>query len=148
MKKSICAITLLTALTGCASIINGTNQIVSLETHNKGQQVSGATCKLENSKGTFYVTSPGTVTIKKAYGDMAVKCEKESHEAGLATVKSGVTPLFFGNILLGGLIGMGVDIGTGAGFDYPTLITIPLGQTGSTPSPVAANDATAPEKKQ
>lgn len=36
-----------------------------------------------------------------------------------------------GNILFGGLIGVGIDVATGAAFDYPTLITVPM-----TPTPL------------
>jgi hypothetical protein len=32
----------------------------------------------------------------------------------------------FGNILFGGLIGVGVDMSTGAAYDYPALITVPM----------------------
>lgn len=32
----------------------------------------------------------------------------------------------FGNLLFGGVIGAGVDIGTGAAYDYPNLISVPF----------------------
>jgi hypothetical protein len=34
--------------------------------------------------------------------------------------------MMFGNILAGGIIGGAIDAGTGAGYDYPTTITVPL----------------------
>jgi hypothetical protein len=119
-------------LTGCASIVNGTNQVVSVEARNKGQQVVGATCKLENGKGTYYVTTPGTVTVHRAYDDMNVRCEKESVEPGLATIKSTTKPMAFGNIIFGGVIGAAVDAGSGAAYDYPSLITVLMGAEGFT----------------
>jgi hypothetical protein len=46
-----------------------------------------ATCKLQDDKGVYYVTTPGP-SVHRAYGDMNVKCEKPGFDAGMATVKS------------------------------------------------------------
>jgi hypothetical protein len=116
-------------LTGCASIVNGTNQVVSVEARYKAEQVSGASCKLENGKGVYYVTTPGTVTVHRAYDDMKVRCEKENSEPGLATVKSVTKPMAFGNIIFGGVIGAAIDTGSGAAYDYPPLISVIMGET-------------------
>src|SRR5689334_1937200 len=99
----------LASLTGCASIVSGTSQVISVETVHTSGNVAGATCKLENDKGVYYVTTPGTVTVHRAYGDMNVKCEKAGFDAGLATVKSSTKAMMAGNILFGGVIGAGVD---------------------------------------
>ena len=119
-------------LTGCASIVNGNNQVISVDARSKGQQVVGATCKLENGKGTFFVTTPGTVTVHRAYDDMNVKCEKEGLPNGLATVKSSTKPMAFGNIIFGGIIGAAVDAGSGAAYDYPSIITVLMEEVGLT----------------
>lgn len=119
-----CATFGMTLLTGCASIVNGNNQVVSVETRYKGQQLAGASCQLVNGKGTFFVTTPGTVTVHRAYDDMNVKCEKEGLQSGVAAVKSSTKPMAFGNIIFGGVIGAAIDAGSGAAYDYPTLITV------------------------
>jgi hypothetical protein len=131
---AVCATTL---LTGCASIVGGTNQVVSVETRDKGKQVAGATCQLTNEKGTYFVTTPGTVTIRRAYDDMNVKCEKDEYQPGIAAVKSSTKGMAFGNILFGGFIGAGVDMASGAAYDYPPLITVMMGEaiTITPPSP-------------
>lgn len=134
------------SLTGCASIVSGTSQIVSVETMQASGKVDGATCKLENDKGVFYVTTPGTVTIRRAYGDMNVKCEKAGMEPGLAVVKSSTKGMAFGNIIFGGVIGAGVDVASGAAYDYPTLFQVMMGQTTAigpvaTPAPAVAQAA-------
>ncbi|MFS0758057.1 hypothetical protein ABC383_28175 [Noviherbaspirillum sp. 1P10PC] len=116
-------------LTGCASIVSGTNQVVSVEARNKTEQVPGASCKLENGKGVYYVTTPGTVTVHRAYDDMKVRCEKENSEPGMATVKSTTKPMAFGNIIFGGVIGAAIDTGSGAAYDYPPLISVIMGET-------------------
>jgi hypothetical protein len=131
-------------LTGCASIVSGTSQVVSVETLHSSGPVSGATCKLENDKGVYYVTTPGTVTIHRAYGDLSVKCEKAGFEPGLATVKSSTKGMMAGNIVFGGFIGAGVDAASGAAYDYPALFQVMMGQQSLLGAPAPANQAAAP----
>lgn len=127
------------ALSGCASIVNGNNQVISVEARHKGQQISGASCTLVNPKGTFFVTTPGTVTIHRAYDDLNVKCEKDGLQPGIVAVKSSTKPMAFGNILFGGVIGAAVDAGSGAAYDYPTLISVIMGEATTQAAPVPAN---------
>ena len=115
------------SLTGCASIVNGQNQSLSVETRTAGNPVSGANCTLTNNKGVWYVTTPGTTTVNRSYEDLAVRCEKASMEPGLASIKSSTKGMAFGNIIFGGIIGAGVDMSTGAAYDYPSLITVAMG---------------------
>ena len=110
-----------TLATGCASIVSGTSQVVSVETLGTAGKITGASCKLENEKGVYYVTTPGTVTVRRAYGDMNVKCEKSGLPTGSAAVKSTTKGMLAGNFLFGGPIGAGVDMASGAAYDYPTV---------------------------
>jgi len=135
----------LTTLTGCASIVNGQNQSVSVETRAGGNSVSGANCTLSNNKGTWYVTTPGSTTVNRSYEDLAVRCDKTSMEPGLASVKSATKAMAFGNIIFGGVIGAGIDIGTGAAYDYPTLITVAMGSSSVVGAPqVNPSDSAVP----
>ncbi|HSY26544.1 MAG TPA: hypothetical protein VK832_03490 [Burkholderiaceae bacterium] len=115
-------------LSGCASIVNGTNQVVSIDAKNNGQAVGGVLCRLENGKGVFFVTAPGTVTIHRAYEDLLIRCEKENLQPGTARVKSYTKATAYGNILLGGVIGAAVDVSNGSAYDYPSVISIVMGQ--------------------
>lgn len=115
--------------TGCASIVNGQNQSLSVDTKNKSQAVAGANCKLSNNKGTWYITSPGSTVVQRSYEDLSVLCEKEGLQPGLASVKSYTKPMAFGNILFGGIVGAGVDMASGAAYDYPPLVTIEMGES-------------------
>lgn len=133
-------------LTGCASIVNGTNQVISVETRAGDQIVSGAQCKLDNGKGVYFVTTPGTVTVHRAYADMNVKCEKENVAPGTASIKSSTKAMAFGNILFGGVIGAAIDTGSGAAYDYPDLITVVMGEPApAAASPSSTTPATAPD---
>jgi len=125
---------------GCASIVSGTNQSLTVETRGKeGQPVVSVNCKLSNNKGTWYVTSPGSVVVNRSYEDLLINCEKEKQEAGLASVKSSTKPMAFGNIIFGGVIGVGVDMASGAAYDYPTMITVFMGGN-------VTVDASSPDK--
>jgi hypothetical protein len=136
------------SLTGCASIVSGTNQVVSVETLHSTGPVNGAVCKLENDKGIYYVTTPGTVTVHRAYGDMTVKCEKAGFDPGLVTVKSSTKGMMAGNIVFGGFIGAGVDAASGAAYDYPALFQVMMGQQGMLPAAAPQTQAPAPAAAQ
>lgn len=140
---SLLAIAAMSSLTGCASIVSGTSQVVSVETLHTSGNVAGATCKLENDKGVYYVTTPGTVTVHRAYGDMNVKCEKTGFDPGLATIKSSTKGMMAGNIVFGGFIGAGVDAASGAAYDYPALFQVMMGQQQTIQAPAPQTQAAA-----
>lgn len=114
------------ALSGCASIVAGTNQNLSVDTTSNGTEVAGAQCALTNDKGTWFVRTPGTVAVHRSYDALNVKCTDVGYQPAVATSASSTKGMAFGNLLFGGLIGAGVDMSTGAAYDYPNLITVPM----------------------
>lgn len=143
------ALSALMLATGCASIVSGTNQVISVETVTDAGKVDGANCKLQNDKGVYFVTTPGTVTVRRAYGDMNVSCEKDGHPTSVASVKSTTKAMMAGNILFGGLIGVGIDAASGAAYDYPVMFQIRMNDAVANsvvPQPVPApQSAPAPK---
>lgn len=129
-------------LSGCASVVDGSHQVLSIVT----PKVKGASCTATNNKGTYYVSStPGTVTVHRSYDPLHVDCSKDGYQDGVAVVKSSTKGMAFGNILAGGIIGAGVDMATGAAYDYPQQVVIPMRLAG-TPAPVPAASAKPPVK--
>lgn len=128
MLKLIAVVSVV-ALTGCASVTGSKLQPVSVQTIQDSKEIAGAGCTLTNDAGKWFVTTPGTVTIQKSTGDLAVDC-KGSESTGHETVVSKANGGVWGNIILGGGIGYIVDRNTGAGFDYPTNITVMLRKAG------------------
>ena len=122
---SLATACLLIVLTGCASITGSKNQPVSVNAVCDGQPVAEASCTLMNDKGSWYVKTPGSVMIQKAYGDLAVDCKKGDAVAS-TKFKSSSNGGVWGNILAGGIIGYAVDASSGAGFDYPSTMTVTL----------------------
>src|SRR3990167_7322227 len=119
MKKLLMMVSglALIELTGCASIVNGTNQSVSVNT----RPVTGATCSLENDKGKWFVNqTPGSVTVHRSYKDLTINCEKRGYPKASKNIVSKTKGMAFGNVVFGGVIGAGVDMADGSAYDYPT----------------------------
>lgn len=131
---------LLLALQGCASIVSGSTQVVSVDTPG----CPGARCELSNDKGKYFVqATPGTVTLGRSYNNLQVTCTREGASSDPLSVASSTKGMAFGNILFGGVIGAGVDVSTGAAYDYPQLITVAM-QCRPGAAPLAAVAAVAP----
>src|SRR5215472_6591915 len=123
--KNVAAIAALgVAVSGCATIVDGTKQSVSVST----TPVQGADCTLTNSEGTWYLTSPGSVEVHKTKNDMTVTCKKDGFQPGSQVAVSNFGGMTFGNIVAGGVIGAGVDAASGANYSYNTPIVVPLGE--------------------
>ncbi len=131
-KVMQCSILLSTlVMTGCASLTGSKNQAISVQTHMQGDAVEGAKCVLMNDKGSWFVTTPGSVMVQKSYEDLSVNCNKPAVSSGLAYFRSKSNGGVWGNILAGGIIGYAIDSSNGSGFDYPPLLTVEMGVTQS-----------------
>ena len=109
--------------TGCATILAGKSQTVTVATN-----PSGARCELIREGrviGTVENT-PGAVTLMKTKHDIDVICRKDGFTDGKGFGESGTEGATFGNIILGGLIGWGVDSAVGADNKYPEVMTVNL----------------------
>lgn len=108
------------SLSACASIVQGSHQRVNLGSN---MQSTGQ-CTLVDAKGHTYTTSvPGSVDVSRGDGPLKVNCTVQSAE-GQKVVEETLEPWTLGNVLLGGVIGLGVDSYTGAYQKYPDDITI------------------------
>lgn len=111
------------ALSACASIVEGSTDHVNILTN----PPSNASCTLANSRGSYSALGSSAASVKKSKSDLNVSCvDAQTGAKGQSTVVSDVEAWAFGNILIGGLIGLGVDWGTGAAYDYPDSATITL----------------------
>jgi hypothetical protein len=144
--------------TGCATVTGGTTQKVSLKTQKDTADVAGADCVLANSKGTYTVTTPGTVSVHRAKDDLSIKCTKDGETDAITAVKSTHrTGAMVGNILLLGVASValeGIDRANGAAYAYPDNVTVSFGSQTEPPlvpsatksdastTPSAANDST------
>jgi len=112
---------------GCSSITGTTIQSVSVQTIDAvGKEVTGSACELNNNKGKWFVTSPGSTTITRSNDNLLVMCRKEP---GRASVVSATKGSMFGNILLGGGIGAIIDHNNGSAYEYPTFFQVQMGSS-------------------
>ena len=109
--KGFCLVITLGLLGGCATIMKGTTQTISLDTPG----ASGAQCTLNSSSiGTKVVTTPVNISVDKGSDNITVTCKKRCYQDGTGVISSNVEGMAAGNVLLGGVIGLGVDAATGA----------------------------------
>jgi hypothetical protein len=109
-------------LSGCATIIKGTSQNIVITT----PPITGANCLLTSREGSWAVVSPGSVHVEKSKEDVLIKCSKPGYQDAQAVIPSDFQGWTLGNIILGGVIGVGVDAATGAMNEYPNSFAIPM----------------------
>jgi hypothetical protein len=122
MKKEVLAMGIILAVSlsvsGCATIINGTTQKVPINSNPQG-----ATAKAQDGANC---TTPCSLELKRGQ-DHIIQIKKEGYEelsVGCQHVMSGVIA---GNILLGGLIGAGIDAASGSMYRLtPESISVDL----------------------
>lgn len=110
------------AVSGCATIIKGTSQDIAVTT----APSEGADCVLTNSEGTWYLTTPGNAHVHKTKNDITISCKKTGYQDVTQTIPSHFNGATAGNILAGGLIGIGVDAASGANYSYPETTEVSL----------------------
>ena len=125
---SLLALVLVTS--GCSTITGGgTSQPLSVQTYAAdGSDVDGAKCEMINDEGTWFVTTPGSTTVRRSNKDLQVVCKKPGTDAGSANVVSRTKGNMFGNILFGGGIGAIIDHNNGSAYEYPALIRVFMGR--------------------
>ncbi|TXI44169.1 hypothetical protein [Methylophilus sp.] len=126
--KFVMSIAVVFTMSGCASITGSTTQNISIQTREaSGKEVSEAKCELINKKGTYFVTTPGTITISRSNDDLQLTCRKDGFENGRAGVVSDTKGSMFGNIVLGGGIGAIIDHNNGSAYEYPSFVQVVMG---------------------
>ncbi|HEX7036588.1 MAG TPA: PEGA domain-containing protein [Pseudomonadales bacterium] len=141
MRNLLLISALMVLSTGCATITRGTNEAFAIQT-----DPAGADARLSN--GLSCVT-PCSVKVKRR-GDFVVTITKDGYETVNASVSSSVdgggAAGMAGNVILGGIIGAGVDAGTGAMHSHkpnPLVVKLTPLDPHKTDDRDAANDEVA-----
>lgn len=129
----------LLTLSGCASIISGTTQEMTVNT-----SPQEAECVLRrDGKDIKRLTTPQTVVIKKTKHDIKITCEKDGYAPVVYMVDSEIQGSAWGNIVLSGGIGWAIDSASGADNEYQEYVNITLSREGelevneqNTPAPM------------
>lgn len=138
LKISLIAI-MAFAVTGCASIVSDSKYPVAVTS-----SPSGAAYEIVNESGVSVRSgvTPDEVTLRAGAGyfdgeKYTVTYRKDGYNSSTQTLESGIDGWYWGNIVIGGLIGMLiVDPATGAMYTLPEKINSTL-----TAAPVSAISA-------
>ena len=113
------ALAILTAsiflVTGCASITSSKEQSINVTTSNNKPA--------EVTVDDKTITAPGMVVVLRDGKDKVVKTTAEGCD-NTTLVKKNITPMFWGNLVIGGLLGSTTDGATGKMWDYEESVEI------------------------
>ena len=128
----------LLGVSGCATITRGTKDAFVVETDPAGAQVS-------TSNGHSCESTPCTIKMPRR-SEFAATITKEGYETWTGQVTNKVSGGgglgMAGNVVFGGLIGAGVDVGTGAMLDLtPNPLVVKLERPGAVPAALPSSVA-------
>lgn len=136
MMRLLLAAAIALPCVGCASVTRGTTENISIAT-----TPSGATADISGLEAPTACVTPCVIQAKRN-ADITVTINKEGYQSQVIPLTKEIPGSgaagFAGNILAGGLIGMGVDAATGAALDHkpnPVIVTL---QPVAPPTPPAA----------
>lgn len=134
MKAFFTAV-LLVAASGCATVIHGTRDTVTINTTPSGARVIA---------GCFEGVTPATFELKRN-STHNILITKEGYEAHNIVIKRTMDPWVLGNILLGGPIGLVIDVADGAAFRLePGQIVVNLVREEAFAEPLRQKDDNPP----
>ena|SRR5882757_3129899 len=118
-------VALAAALGGCASVTRGTTENISI-----ASTPSGAEATISGLEVPTACVTPCAIVAKRS-ADISISFAKPGFETEIVTLIKEVPATgaagFAGNIVAGGLVGMGVDAVTGAAQDHkpnPVIVTL------------------------
>lgn len=107
------------SMTSCATILTGTKDSITFNSTPEGATVM--------HKGVEKCTTPCTVEVPRVLGKQTVNIQKDGYDTTELKLEKNFNPVTLVNILLGGVIGFGVDLGTGSFLKYDQKsYTVPL----------------------
>ena len=106
------------ALAACATTGSGGDGI-AIETISAGQPVPGATCTVSTNAGNWNITTPASVMVGSASGDLRSVCNKEGYRTA-ETIYRPSRPV--GSNVGLGVGGGGGNVGVGVGLNFPIAL--------------------------
>ncbi|NQW66224.1 MAG: hypothetical protein HQ455_03315 [Burkholderiales bacterium] len=117
------AVGLICLLSGCASLVNDDSQEVSVRLM-CGPKTFTATCHLQNDKGRWTLSTPGTIRVVNDISNLEITCRSEYVPSFTVSAMPMPSLALLGNLFLGGVVGAAVDIYNNTGMKYPENIDI------------------------
>lgn len=121
MKKLILVLMTASILSGCSSIVKGSRQTINIST-STGKQAEAV---ITTSTGQQNVVLPQAVPVKTSSTDITVNIkETRCNNASTTIVQSRLHPWFWGNVIIGGLLGSTTDSVTGSMWAYDESVIV------------------------
>ncbi len=105
----------------CATIISDDKSTTYIET-----DPENARCELHGQDFKRVLNTPNSVSLPAEAAPITVACRAEGYKTTTQLLDTEIDGWIFGNILLGGIIGVIIDAATDSGEIYPAHITIIL----------------------
>jgi hypothetical protein len=114
-------------LAGCATLSDSDQQQLEVHAILDHREVSGVGCVLANDLGRWFVVAPGRVTVTRSSKPLAIDCKHETGgSAGESWASHYDTSRLIGNVAISAGLGYYVDRHSGAGFSYPSMLTVSM----------------------
>ena len=110
-------------LSACSTITRGTTQAVAINTPG----VEKAECELKSEGiGVKNVVTPATIILDKSQHNVEVTCRKKCFTEGKGVIASHTDEMTAGNLIVGGVVGLAVDAGSGAMNQYDAQVRVSM----------------------
>jgi hypothetical protein len=108
---------------GCATVVKGSKQNIAVQT-----DPEGASCELAREGQIIGVVSPtpGNIEVEKDKDPIDVTCKKKGFKDATEFMASSFQGWTLGNVLIGGLVGLAIDAGSGAATQYAPGVSLKL----------------------
>jgi hypothetical protein len=112
------SVLILSAISGCSTLVNGSSQSVSINSNVSDAQVTW--------NGAPIGKTPLTTQVKRA-SSAQLTVSKDGYETKTITLDTSIEPIFWGNVIFGGFLGSTTDGANGNMYKYaPATIQIDL----------------------
>lgn len=126
MKAGVLALAMGLAVGGCATVINGSNQVLTVNTNVPGAQVALNNVPLG--------VTPLIISIRRGQEGL-LSVQAPGYQPFQAPITKKINGIFFANILIGGTFGSSTDYSTGAMYAYePDTYYVTLQPMGMAPA--------------
>ncbi|MBX3708619.1 MAG: hypothetical protein KIT56_01490 [Gammaproteobacteria bacterium] len=126
--KSVVTIFIALILTGCATILSGTSQVINVKVVNSADQslLSNVSCTVTDGNGSTYsiVSNPAVINVSKGNGAIIINCRKPGYRQLNMAVGDNFNALTVVNVLF--WPGFIVDAVSGAYKKYPSHYMISM----------------------
>ena len=110
-------------ISGCASLVNEDTQDISVRLM-CGPKTVMATCHLQNDKGRWALSTPGTTRVVNDNSSLEISCRGQYVPAFTVSAMPMPSVALLGNLFFGGVVGAAVDVYNNTGMKYPENIDI------------------------